>query len=221
MDHRPIKSISGHLIALMMMCMFCIAESPISAQGIRSSTAGFSVKGGPIWETWASSSFYLGDVDGEAFLGGYLGVAYGFGQRLEGFASYRFAGGYTQEDYDAYRSRTFAFGVRTHFGGTLHRARPWLEAAFAWQSLQLDPISYFDDFGNYLGEFTMVNRGAAFESGIGVQYYLTPNLALDFGLHGRFGAFSTIQIDGSTDDPDERVGFRFLGVGLGLAYYLN
>ncbi|MCF8239654.1 MAG: hypothetical protein K9I85_15935 [Saprospiraceae bacterium] len=206
---------------LVIICLSCLSGSSISAQGIRSSTAGFSVKAGPIWETWASSSYYLGDVDSEAFLGGYLGVAFGFGQRIEAFSSYRFAGGYTQEGYDSYRSRTILFGARTHFGGTLRRVRPWLEAAFAWQTLQLEPISYYDDFGNYLGEFSLGTRGAGVEAGIGVQYFLTPTLSLDFGVRGRFGGFSTIRIDGAIDEPDERVDFRFLTVGLGLAYFLN
>ncbi len=220
MDTRPMNYSRRHCFFLMTICVVFLGGNGLSAQGIQSSTAGFSVRGGPIWETWSSSSYYLGDVDGEAFLGGFLGVSYGFGQQIEGYTSYRFAGGYTQKDYKSYRSRTFVLGARTHFGGTLHKFRPWLGAAFSWQSLQLEPISYFDDAGNYVGEFSMVTRGAGFEAGLGAQYFMSPVLALDLGLNGRFGSFSTIRIGGTIDDPEERVGFRFLGLRLGLAYYL-
>lgn len=205
---------------LLPLCLCWMAQYPLSAQGISSSTAGFSVKGGPILETWATSSYYLGDVDGVSFFGGYLGVAYGFNQRIACFTSYRYAGGFTQRDYKTYRSQTYTIGVRTHFGGTLHRLRPWLSAAFSWQTLLLNPISYYDDVGTYLGEFSLGARGPAVEAGIGAQYFLTPALALDLGVFGRFGGFSTIRIDGRIDDPEESVDFRFFGLSLGLSYYL-
>jgi serine/threonine protein kinase len=118
-----------------------------------------------------------------------------------------------REDWDKYRLSALGGGVKVNFGGTLQALRPFVEVGVVNQRLVIDPVL----FNGRLFEYLL--RGLAVQANGGVQYFVSPQLALRGNVGFSAGKFSSFQLnrDGIEDRPDVKT-FR---VGVGVSYFFN
>lgn len=185
----------------------------LQAQDIRSNTEGLNITLSGGIGNWSSSYFLNLDELEPLGVGGGLRIGYGLNQRFEIFARYDRHTFKIKNEWDKYGTSTAGAGVRVNFGGTLQALRPYLEAGFSSINLKIDPVL----FNGRVVEYHL--KGPALAVGGGVNYFISPNFAIQANAAGMFGKFTTFQIDskGIEDRPDVRT-LRF---SLGVSYFFN
>ncbi len=204
------------------LLVFLISGSfSLTAQDIRSSISGFSLGLYGKYSNWMSNSYFVGELDDTEPNGIGVGFRMSYGI-LEKFGVYL---GYSQsnfrqsDEFDKYSQQVLHGGVRVNFGATLKVIRPFLEAGIGQYSMKIDPIIFLDDI--FETTYTLKMSGIGGEFGVGLQWFIIPNLAAEFAAFGRFGQFSTITLSGADYDPGEKTDFRFIGGQIGITYYLQ
>ena len=106
---------------------------------------------------------------------------------------------------------------RWHFANESRALVPFLEVGFAGRAVVQDDMLYYDDFGNpYSGDFSLSGTGVSF--GGGLQYHVTPGMALGASLKWSIGDFTTVKLDNvSVDGLD--VGATTARLNLGFTWY--
>ena len=190
-----------------------IAGITLQAQDIRSNTEGLNVSVSGGVGNWSSSYFLNLDELEPLGVGGGLRIGYGFNQRFEIFARYDRYTFKFKNEWNKYSISNVGAGLRVNFGGTLQALRPYLEAGFSNINLVIDPVL----FNGNIVEYRL--KGPALAMGGGVNYFISPNFAIQANVLGTFGKFNTFQIDsrGIEDRPDART-LRF---SLGISYFFN
>jgi opacity protein-like surface antigen len=108
-------------------------------------------------------------------------------------------------------------GARWHFANEARALVPFLEVGFAGRAVVQDDMLYYDDFGNpYSGDFSLSGTGVSF--GGGLQYHVTPTMALGASLKWSVGDFTTVTLDDvSVDGLD--MGATTARLNLGFTWY--
>jgi hypothetical protein len=106
---------------------------------------------------------------------------------------------------------------RWHFASPTRALVPFLEVGFAERAVVQNDVVYFDDFGNSLaGDFSLLGSAVAF--GGGLQYHVSPTMALGGSLKWTVGSFSTVKLDNvSVDGLD--ISATTARVNLGFTWY--
>lgn len=190
-----------------------ISVLTLQAQDIRSNTEGLNVTVSGGIGNWSSTYFLNLDELEPLGVGGGVRVGYGFNQRFEIFARYDHYTFKIENEWNKYGTSTAGAGLRVNFGGTLQALRPYLEAGFSSINLTIDPVL----FNGRVVEYHL--KGPALAVGGGVNYFISPNFAIQAAAASTFGKFTTFQINsnGIEDRPDART-LRF---SLGISYFFN
>lgn len=198
---------------LVMVMGFLGYAASVKAQDIQSNTEGFNIGVHAGVGNWSSSYFLNLDELEPIGVGGGLRLGYGLNQRFEVFAQYNAKTFAMKNDWDTYRISSLGAGIRVHFGGTLQRLRPYVEGGVAGVNLLINPVLFNGD----LVEYRL--KGPSLALGAGVNYFLSPNLALHANATGTFGKFNSFQVNsrGIQDRPDVRT----LQFSLGINFFFN
>lgn len=158
-------------------------STPAVAQ--RSNTAGFN-----LGLSLNGTAAQVEDSDENDTGGGLsLHLGYGFSQSFQLFAQASAASIESEgfED-DQFALAHFDVGGRFSFGNTSTPIRPYVQAAFSGRAASFD-----------LGaDGTLDVRGSGLTAGGGLEYFVTPSLAIEGGLSFTFGEFN----EGRLDDGD-------------------
>ena len=161
------------------------------------------------------------DIDGEVGtnLGGGLGlqVGYGFTRMFSAFVGFDLArlGSDVEGLEGTFGLAQFALGGRASFPLVTSPLMPYATVAVGQRALGAEVE---DEDGD---ETDLTFSGFTFDVGGGVQYFLSPKLAIDGGLNVGFGKFGKLEIDDDDNDIDVdnttairlRVGVSFFPMG--------
>ena len=146
-----------------------------------------------------------------------LAVGYGVSPAVTLFARVQGAAFDGRDDLGDYGVAFVDLGARLHFGAGQRRLVPYAEAALTGHSLSFD---------NYFGlAEDLTASGGAFTLGGGVQYFLSPSVALDAGIGlslGRLDQYEagrTITGDVDVESDLDDVSLNSFRIGLGVALY--
>ncbi|WP_428653970.1 outer membrane beta-barrel protein [Runella sp.] len=201
------------LRAASLLLVFLTALSSLQAQDIQSNTEGININLYGSFVRWSSSHFDQLDESDPNGIGGGIRLGYGFNQRFEAFAQYEAQTLNLKSDWKVNRMSTIVAGVRANFGGTLQKIRPFAEVGYALTNLTIDPVS----LNGRLYEFKL--KGPGVWIGVGANYFITPQLAINGRVGGTFGKFNSFLANGQgfVDRPDVRT-FR---ASIGISYFFN
>jgi hypothetical protein len=111
----------------------------------------------------------------------------------------------------------FELGGRWHFASPTRALVPFLEVGFAGRAVVQEGVIYYDDFGNPLsGDFSLLGSGVAF--GGGLQYHVSPSMALGGSLKWTVGDFTTVKLDNVSVDGLE-IGATTARLNVGFTWY--
>jgi opacity protein-like surface antigen len=185
----------------------------LQAQDIRSNTEGLNVTVSGGIGNWSSNYFLNLDELEPLGVGGGLRIGYGLNQRFEIFARYDRHTFKIKNDWEQYGTSNAGAGLRVNFGGTLQALRPYVEVGFSSINLKIDPVL----FNGRIVDYRL--KGPALAVGGGVNYFISPNFAVQAAAAGTFGKFTTFQING--DGIEDRPDARTLRFSLGISYFFN
>lgn len=179
--------------------------------GAQSSTSGFMLNA-----HLAGTSIGGTVEDAESESGGGIGLAvgYGFNERVTlllnvDAARMEYEDG-EDEDLDdgEYDLATADLALRFSFGGTAQKLRPYVTTGFTGVVM--------GDEGDGL---ELSTSGGGITLGGGLEYFLTPSLALDAALNVTTGSFTTVELDGDEEDLDAGIGFNHGRLQLGVTWH--
>jgi hypothetical protein len=208
------KTILKKYLAFVIMCsVISLSSRAQDALTLRSNTEGFHIGLSGGYKHWASSYFNQLDELEPTGIGGGLNLGFGLNQHIELFANLEYHGFALKNDWDDYGLTVVGVGTRYNFGGTLQKVRPFAELAYNYQYLVVNPVQLNGQLFKY--ELS----GGALSLGGGVNFFVTPKLAINLKGGVNFGTFSSFLLneDGVEDRPDVKT-FQF---GLGLNYFFN
>ena len=206
--------------AAICIILWLLLALPGWTQEIQSNTEGFSASISPSYASWNSESQFLGSLDDiePTGLGIYARVAYGFTQNIEAFLGYGVEGFKRKEDWDTYRSGTFDLGARFNFGATLRKVRPFAEVAVSFHDMAIDPIV----FEGSTELFNLDLNGVSFTGGLGLHFFVLPNLSITAVGKGSFGSFDSAFLSGvEIVDLEETLDLEMYRVQLGMSYFFE
>lgn len=152
----------------------------------------------------------LDDFD-DSERGGGLGLAVGYGFNDNWSVYFNVDGSAVKfEDEDDGNERALGFadlGVRYSFGNSFSRLRPYVNVAVTGVAESYDGDESFDEEDETLS-------GGGITAGGGVQYFFSPALALDAGLQGTWGNFSSYEVGDEEGDVDLDFSTARLQVGV-------
>ena len=185
----------------------------VFSQDINSNTERLTVGLQGTYAHWSSDYFEQLDERDPSGIGGGIRVGYGLNQRFEPFVRYELQTFNLTKKWDTHRLSAFSLGLRANFGGTLQKIRPFVEIGYTIQSMKINPV----ELNGKLVTFKM--SGPSTGIGGGVNYFLTPQIALNGNFNAVFGKFNSFLIDnvGSSERPDIQT-FRF---SVGINYYFD
>lgn len=200
-------------ISTSIFCTYFFLLGTTYAQDVRSNTEGLNISVGGGVGNWSSSYFQNLDESEPLGIGAGVRLGYGFNQRFELFARYDYHNFKIKNEWDTYYTSAAGAGLRVNFGGTLQSLRPYLEAGFSSINLVIDPVL----FNGNLFEYRLKGPSLALEGG--VNYFISPNFAIQATANGTFGKFKSFQISGNgiQDRPD----IQTLKFSLGISYFFN
>jgi opacity protein-like surface antigen len=174
------------------------------------------------FDNWRSNSLLLGDIADKESSGRGLGaeISYGFTGNIEAFAGYNFSNFNLVDEWEVYRVEHYNLGLQYNFGASRQVVRPYLTGAIGSNNLKLADIFIREDGVLVFDNAEMIVKGLSANVGGGVLYYPIPQLAIDAGLLARFGNFSTVLVDSSIYDANQTLDFRYVGIRIGVSYYL-
>jgi opacity protein-like surface antigen len=150
----------------------------------------------------------------ETGIGGGITAGYNYNERLGLYLT--LDGTRIQDDGDdAVVLAQADLGVRYTFGGTSGALRPYLNAAVSGVALRGE-----DDDPDTDERVDYTYSGPAFTVGAGLQYFLSPRLALDGGIQASVGKLNSLRIDGDEVDlgPSE-IDITTSRLQIGLAWH--
>ena len=140
-----------------------------------------------------------------------LSVGYGVSRVVTLFGRVQGAAFDGRDDLGDYGVGFFDLGARVHFGAGARRLVPYAEAALTGHGLT---------FENYFGlAEDLTASGGALTLGGGVQYFLSPTVALDAGLGVTLGRLDQYEADGDLEADLDDISLNSFRIGLGLAFY--
>ena len=207
-------------LRLFLLAAISLQAAYLVAQDIRSATTGFSLGIYGKYTSWMSTSNFVGSLDEEDPNGVGIGakIAYGINENLSVHIGYAQANYAQNEEWDQYSHQLLHMDLRVNFGATLKTLRPFLQAGLGQHVMKVDPIILDNDFSTL---YALKMTGIGGEAGVGLQYFVTPSLAIEAVANGRFGSFKTITLNGIGYDPVSTTDFQFLSGQIGLTYFLQ
>jgi hypothetical protein len=111
----------------------------------------------------------------------------------------------------------FELAARWHFVSPSRALVPFLEIGYGGRAVVQEDALLFDDFGNpFQGDVSLAGRAFAF--GGGLQYHVTPSVALGGSLKWTTGEFSSVQLDDVSVDGFE-IDATTARLNLGFTWY--
>ncbi|NOT37386.1 MAG: hypothetical protein HOP11_08420 [Saprospiraceae bacterium] len=178
-----------------------ISTIDITAQNdlsVKSNEDGFSVMAGICYNNWNSEYESLLSKNYSSGFGFQLNAAYGFLQKFNVYAEFQFnkqnaSGNYVTTN----TAKKINLGFQYFFNGTLNKIRPFLGAGININTSTFDLIDiYFyidtDNDGNveeYNGDYVL--SGVGLNTRAGIQYFIKPNLGMQFQVSGNFGNYKS------------------------------
>jgi hypothetical protein len=208
------KTILRKYLTFTILCsIICLSSLAQDALTLRSNTEGFHIGIGGSYKHWTSSYFNQLDELEPTGIGGGLNLGFGLNQHIELFATFDYHTFKFKNDWDDYGMTIIGVGTRYNFGGTLQKVRPYVELAYNYQYLVVDPVQLNGQLFKY--ELS----GGALSLGGGVNFFVTPKVAINLKAGANLGKFSSFLLneDGIEDRPDVKT-FQF---GVGLNYFFN
>lgn len=204
------KKYISYLFIFNLLSLSSFAQDAIT---LRSNTEGFRIGISAGYKHWTSSYFNRLDETEPTGLGGGINIGYGLNQHLELFASYDWHTFKFKNEWDDYGLSAIGVGARFNFGGTLQAVRPFVELGYNYQSLLISPV----ELNGQTFEYHM--KGGSISLGGGLNYFVTPKLAIMGKVGANLGKFSSFLVDrdGIEDRPDVKT-FQF---GIGVNYFFN
>jgi hypothetical protein len=181
----------------------------------RSSTEGISVGFQVGRLGWNSDYFkFLSDNAGSGFNIG-LNLSYGINQLVEPYLTYD----YSSVGTSAVSVKSFSFshldaGVRFNFGGTVNQLRPYVQAGYGLRNGSLSQVAFTN---GSVGDVSF--GGGTPHVGGGLNYFITPSLALNLKGNLTFGTKPSVLVDNQDTFDKADVGTFRLSVG--VVYNLN
>lgn len=202
-----------YIACVLVLSMIAVSSFGQDALTLRSNTEGFHIGLGGSYKHWISSYFNRLDEIEPTGLGGGLNLGFGLNQHIELFANVDYHTFALKNKWDDYGLSAVAVGARYNFGGTLQAIRPYAELAYNYNYMIINPV----ELNGQLYKYEM--SGGAFALGGGVNFFVTPRLAINAKAIANVGKFSSFLLngDGIEDRPDVKV-FQF---GIGLNYFFN
>lgn len=172
---------------------------------LRSKTAGFNVG---VYLNGSAVKVEDSDVV-ESGAGGTVHLGYGFTENVSLFLRVN-AAAIESDDVPSgsYAMAHVDMGARYSFLGSSTAWRPFVQAAFNGRAVSIDE----EEAG------TLDARGPGFSAGAGLEYFVTPRVAVEAGLSYSFGEFNEGRVNGGDwvdfeDEAFEATSSRFdLGV---------
>lgn len=192
----------------------------LSAQGIKSSTQGFSVNLNGAYGTWDSESLFLRDLANlePTGLGVSVKAGYGINQNIEVLLGISSVGFQSEFEWNSYSLTNVQIGGRYNFGATLRQFRPFLEAAISLNSLNVDPITV----GGGTELFELESSGVGGSAGGGLHFFILPQLSANANGRIMFGGFSSTSLSGTEmNNFDEKLDFTITTIHIGLTYFFE
>jgi hypothetical protein len=202
-----------YIACLLVLSLMSIATFGQDALTLRSNTEGFHIGVGASYKHWISSYFNQLDEIEPTGLGGGLNLGFGLNQHIELFANVDYHTFALKNDWDDYGLSAVGVGVRYNFGGTLQAIRPYAELGYTYQYLIINPV----ELNGQLFKYEM--SGGALGLGGGLNFFVTPRLAINARAGATVGKFSSFLLDG--DGIEDRPDVKTFTFGIGLNYFFN
>jgi hypothetical protein len=209
-------------LCTVLLAIFMLFAGLGNAQDIRSLSQGFSVQLFGKYDNWKSNSFFLGDIPDNEPNGRGLGMklAYGLTNSFELNIAYDYTNFNLLKDWDVYRTEVYSLGFQYNFGASRQYARPYLMGGISSNNLKLEEVYIQVDSMLVYDDAEMIMKGLSGNVGLGLKLYPIPQLAVDLGLIGRFGNFTSTLVNTNPYKQEEVIDFRFFTIKLGVSYYL-
>lgn len=193
----------------------------IDGQTIQSISQGVSLHLHGQYANWNSNSHFLSDISSSDPSGVGFGaeLRYGFTSMISGYLGYGNVNFNSNEEWENYKISLYRFGGQYSFGGTTSRLRPFLNAGGVYQNFQLARIFINDSGMQVIDDAELVSKGLALEVGVGLKYYVIPELALEVSLAGQFGKFGSNFVNGRDFDFEESIDTQHFYVRIGAGYF--
>jgi opacity protein-like surface antigen len=184
------------------------AAAQLDGPAPRSNTEGFN-----LGLFLNASSAEVEDAD-EADRGGGLSLhlGYGLNPNMQLFSRLSVAAIQSEGfQEDQFALAHFDLGLRYSFGTTDMPVRPFLQGAYSGRAASFDLGS----------EGQLDVRGSGFTGGGGLEYFVTPSLAVEGGLSFSFGEFDEGRLDGSdwVDLDDASIDMQVIRLDVGLSWH--
>ena len=193
------------------------SSSFVNARGLDSAPARANTSNFFLGLSLNGSSIMFDDESDEVESGGGLSAQIGWGF-TPNFALYLDASGAAiRTDIGDVGLGHVELGGRWHFVSATRALVPFLEVGYAARAIVQEDMFYYDDFGNALsGDFSLLGSGIAF--GGGLQYHVSPTMALGASLKWTVGDFTTVKLDNvSVDGLD--ISATTARLNLGFTWY--
>jgi hypothetical protein len=120
-------------------------------------------------------------------------------------------------DWDSHKVSSVDIGGRYNFGATLWRFRPFVEAAFSFNSLDIDPITL-----DGINVFALKSSGIGGSIGGGVHFFIIPNLSISVNGRITFGNFNKTKLSGDLiENLGESLDYTVSSLQLGVSYFFD
>lgn len=195
-----------------------IAAAPAAAQpvagtfGAASSTKGFFL-GAHLNGTALSAE----DLSDDTESGGGLGVQVGYGFTPRLALVLDGTGARFDVDGEEFTVAHFDVALRYAFTGQTRRFVPFLELGYSGRAAAQEDVTFFlDDGSTVTGDLEL--SGTGFTFGGGLQYYVSPKVAIGAGVKWTTGEFDTVKFD-DVSVSDLGIDAMSARVNLGLTWY--
>jgi hypothetical protein len=194
-----------------------VAPSAAGSGVVRSTPARANTSGFILGLSLNGSSIRFDDASSSIESGGGLSAQIGWGFTRNFALLLDVSGAAIRSDDGDYGLGHAEISGRWHFASPTRALVPFLEVGFAERAVVQNDVVYYDDFGNSLaGDFSLLGSGVSF--GGGLQYHVSPTMALGGSLKWTVGSFSTVKLDNvSVDGLD--ISATTARVNLGFIWY--
>jgi hypothetical protein len=179
---------------------------------VRANTSGFF-----LGLALNGSSIQFDEASNDIESGGGLSAQLGWGFTRNFAMLFDVSGADIRSDGGDYGLGHVELSGRWHFASASRALVPFLEVGYAARAVVQNDFVFFDDSGNSLaGDLSFLGTGVSF--GGGLQYHVTPTMALGGSLKWTVGNFTTVKLDDvSVDGLDIRA--TTARINLGLTWY--
>jgi hypothetical protein len=167
------------------------------------------------------TSLSVEDADREQGVGLGLGLGYAFRNRLAIYFNAD-AASMSSDDAEKFKFGHGELGMRYTLADNYAKMRPFIDASAGWAMAWQDDVIVDNGFGSGGSNRVDVEMsGPVFGIGGGVNYFLSPALALAGGVRVGFGKFSEVKIGNITIDLDseDQPSLTSMRLSVGLAWF--